>query len=280
VLILGETGVGKSRLARRIHAKSPRADRPFFEVNCASLGPQLVESELFGHERGAFTGATAQKRGIVEAAEGGTLFLDEVGDLPPGVQAQLLTFVDHRRFRRVGGTRTLIADVRIIAASNADLRQLAERGSFRRDLFYRLSVVPVEVPPLRERREEIPALARQVLEELTIREPGRLTYLDRGFTEALQRYDWPGNVRELRNALERALILSRGEPLDAAHLPPEIRSSGRKTRDASDRLEDVERSHILRVLEEVKGNRTRAAERLGISRSTLKRKLAEMGLSE
>ncbi len=274
VLILGETGVGKSWLARRLHARSPRAAKPFLEINCASLGPQLVESELFGHERGAFTGATAQKRGLVEAAEGGTLFLDEIGELPAGVQAQLLTFLDTRSFRRVGGTRTMIADVRILAATNADLRQLAESGAFRKDLYYRLSVIPLRMPPLRDRGADLPALAKSLLRTLA-RAPGRKApRLDRQVLAALRGYPWPGNVRELRNALERAVILARGAPLGIAHLPPELRD-GAALADASSRLDELERRHIDQVLTSVKGNRTKAAELLGISRSTLKRKLAE-----
>src|SRR5262245_50239198 len=279
VLLLGETGVGKGWLARRIHAQSPRAGKPFFEVNCASLSTQLVESELFGHERGAFTGATSQKRGLVEVAEGGTLFLDEIGELPLAVQAQLLTFLDSREFRRVGGTRTLTADVRLLAATNVDLKKAGDRGTFRRDLYYRLSVVPIEVPPLRERREEIPQLARLLAEDLSKRiSVGRRPGLNRRVLAALQKYDWPGNVRELRNALERAMILARGGAIDLEHLPPELR--GAVPGGSSERLEDVERNHILRVLEAANGNRTHAADILGISRSTLKRKLIDYGVKD
>jgi len=279
VLLLGETGVGKGWFARRIHAHSPRAERPFVELNCASLSPQLVESELFGHERGAFTGAVGQKRGLVEAAEGGTLFLDEIGELPQGVQAQLLTFLDSRVFRRVGSTRTLTADVRLVAATNVELKKAAERGAFRRDLYYRLSVVPIEVPPLRERREEIPSLARTLVAELANRVSGRKrTSLARPVIAALQRYDWPGNVRELRNVLERAMILARGGAIELEHLAPELRDGA--PGDKSETLADVERAHILRVLETCRENRTRAAEVLGISRSTLKRKLAEYGVAD
>jgi len=273
VLLLGETGVGKSWLARRIHRASPRAQKQFFELNCASLDQALLESELFGHERGAFTGANAQKRGIVEAAEGGTLFLDEVGELPAGVQAKLLTFLESRTFRRLGGTRAMQADVRLLAATNADLKELVARGAFRRDLYFRLSVVPIEVPPLRERREEIPGLVRGVLVELG---RGRSPTVSRAAMSALRRYDWPGNVRELRNVLERALILGRGQPIDVPHLSPEVQR-GSKTKTSSARLEDVERAHIQEILASVEGNRTRAAELLGISRSTLKRKLIELG---
>jgi PAS domain S-box-containing protein len=274
VLLLGETGVGKGWFARRIHERSPRAEKPYFELNCATMSGQLVESELFGHERGAFTGAVGQKHGIVEVAAGGSLFLDEIAELPLPVQAQLLTFLDQRTFRRVGGTRTLQADCRVLAATNADLKAACERGTFRRDLYFRLTVVPITVPPLRERREEIPALARALLNELSHSGKTKKQVLSRSVMRALQGYAWPGNVRELRNALERALILSRGEPIGLEHLAPEIR--GEVTAAASsDLLSDIERRHIMRVLDEAKGNRTRAAELLGLSRSTLKRKLAE-----
>jgi PAS domain S-box-containing protein len=280
VLLLGETGVGKSWMARRIHRQSPRAQKPLFEVNCASLSSQLVESELFGHERGAFTGATTQKRGIVEAAEGGTLFLDEIGELPLPVQAQLLTFLDARAFRRVGGMRSMSADVRLIAATNVDLKELVDRGAFRRDLYYRLSVVPIEVPPLRERREEIPLLARQILVELEKRAGRKHTAFGRGVSAALQRHGWSGNVRELRNALERALIVSSEGPIELEHLPAEMRGDAAAPKSGTApvtdlTLEDIEKAHIQRVLASVAGNRTRAAEVLGISRSTLKRKLNE-----
>jgi two-component system response regulator HydG len=277
VLLLGETGVGKSWLAQRIHARSPRAAAPFLEINCATLAPALLESELFGHERGAFTGAQAQKRGLVEAADGGTLFLDEVGELPMSVQAQLLTFLDQRSFRRLGATRSLRADVRIIAATNVDLVKAVSRGAFRADLYYRLSVFPVRVPPLRERREELPGLTASMLADLVRRADRREASLDPGVARALAQYGWPGNLRELRNALERALILSRGGPIRLEHLPPEV-VGGRPAPGTAlpQRLDDLERVHIQSVLEQVRGNRTLASEILGISRSTLKRKLAEL----
>lgn len=279
VMLLGETGVGKGWLARRIHETSPRAARPYVEINCASLSPQLVESELFGHERGAFTGATAMTRGLVEAADGGTLFLDEVAELPLAVQAKLLTFLDERRFRRVGGTRVMSVDVRLIAATNVDLLSRVRRGEFRKDLFYRLSVVPLSVPPLRERRDEIRGLAQTILSELATRSPRRAgADLGEGVLEALDAHDWPGNVRELRNVLERAIILSGGGSIQLRHLPADLRRPGRDPGSpiTSVPLAALERSHILRLLTSVGGNRTRAAERLGIGRSTLKRKLAEM----
>jgi two-component system response regulator AtoC len=283
VLLLGETGVGKSWMARRIHQSSPRRDKPFFEINCAGLGPQLVESELFGHERGAFTGAVSQKRGLVETAEGGTLFLDEIGELSVAVQAQLLTFLDTHRFRRVGGTRLLEADVRLVAATNVDLKQAAEDGRFRRDLYYRLSVVPIRIPALRERREEVEALAREVLVDLGRRSGNHRPAITREAVRALEGYAWPGNIRELRNALERALILARGEPIDVRHLPAELAlpsPPATNTGGEARSLEDMERKAILAALEETGGNRTRAAAKLGISRSTMKRKLAAMGLKE
>ena len=283
VLLLGETGAGKSWIARRIHQQSPRADKPFFEINCAGLSPQLVESELFGHERGAFTGAMAQKRGLVETAEGGTLFLDEVAELSPAIQAELLTFIDTRRFRRVGGMRTLSSDVRLVAATNVDLKTAVEAGRFRRDLFYRLSVVPIRIPPLRERIEEIQALASDVLAEFGRRSGRYHQALRKEVIDALVGYSWPGNIRELRNTLERALILCAGGEIEVRHLPMELHAPiPGGTPPTSDTLDlgTLERTTILRMLEECEGNRTRAAERLGISRSTLKRKLASMRADE
>ena len=276
VLLLGETGVGKSYLARRIHAGSKRGARPFLEVNCAGLEPQLVESELFGHERGAFTGASHPKRGLVEAAAGGTLFLDEVAELPAPVQAKLLTFLDNRTFRRVGGEANLRADVRIVAATNADLADLVQRGAFRRDLYYRVSVLPVRIPPLRERRAELAELAGAIVRELRPRAPAVAMPLPPDVVAAFARYAWPGNLRELRNTLERALILGRGERIEMSHLPPEIAQppAMRGESGAPGTLESVERGHIQLVLDSVAGNRTLAARVLGISRSTLNRKLA------
>ncbi len=276
VLLLGETGVGKSRLARRIHARSTRARRPFLEINCASFDANLVESELFGHERGAFTGASHPKRGLVEAAAGGTLFLDEIGELPLAVQSKLLSFLDDRNFRRVGGVVNLRADLRLIAATNADLEALVAAGTFRSDLYYRLRVMPVHVPPLRDRSSEIPEMAAAILEEL--RRGAKDVKLTRELTRALTRYGWPGNLRELRNALERALILARGGPLALEHLPPEVLAAADPRKlgtDGDARLAGVERRHIERVLASAGGNRTVAAEMLGISRSTLNRKIVE-----
>jgi PAS domain S-box-containing protein len=281
VLLLGETGVGKSWLARRIHAESPRSDRPFFEINCAGLAPQLLESELFGHEKGAFTGASGVKRGLVETAEGGTLFLDEVGELSLAVQAQLLTFLDGKTFRRVGGTRVLAADVRLIAATNVDLKAAVAAGTFRRDLYYRLNVVPLRVPPLRERREELVDLAQRILKELGRRSGRSNVRLAPSAVDVFEHYDWPGNIRELRNTLERALILGASEDIEADDLPLELRErrasgTSRAVPDVPKPLDEVEREQILQALKRTSGNRTKAAELLGISRSTMKRRLAEM----
>jgi two-component system response regulator HydG len=283
VLLLGETGVGKSRLARYLHAQSARAGAPFLEVNCAGLEPQLAESELFGHEKGAFTGAARAKRGLVEAAAGGTLFLDEVGELTPPVQAKLLTFLDERTFRRVGGTALLRADVRLLAATNADLEARVAAGAFRRDLYYRLRVLPITLPPLRDRPGDLPALVRSLLAELRPRvahPPPARDVLD-----AFARYPWPGNLRELRNALERALLLADGGPLRLEHLPAEIRApgpaaagprapAGLATNEGDLSLDGAERRHVAWVLARAGGNHTAAAAALGISRSTLNRKLA------
>jgi two-component system, NtrC family, response regulator AtoC len=280
VLLLGETGVGKSWWARRLHEQSARKDRPFFEINCAALAPQLLESELFGHEKGAFTGAVGLKRGLVETAEGGTLFLDEVGELSPSVQAQLLTFLDGKTFRRVGGTRVLTADVRLVAATNVDLKKAVAAGTFRSDLYYRLSVVPIRIPPLRERREDLGDLALGILRQLGRRSGRADVRMTREAVDVLAAYDWPGNIRELRNALERALIMGASAEITAEDLPSEIRErkrSGRvRTAEVAQPLETVEREQILRALRQTNGNRTKAAELLGISRATMKRRLADM----
>ncbi len=277
VLLLGETGVGKGFVARLIHDRSARAKRPFFEVNCASLGAQLVESELFGHERGAFTGAATQKRGLVEAADGGTLFLDEVGELPLPVQAQLLTFLDDKSFRRVGGTRALTANVRILAATNRNLQEAMTSGAFRRDLYYRLNVIPLAIPALRDRRADIPNLSRRILSRLARRDASRPEpELGPGVLQALQRYSWAGNVRELKNALERATILSGGLRIETRHLALGAQSVASEPPSILGTLAEVERVHIEHTLSSVQGNRTQAAQLLGISRSTLKRKLSAM----
>jgi PAS domain S-box-containing protein len=276
ILLLGETGVGKTVIARRIHTLGPRAKRPFLAVNCAALEPHLAESELFGHERGAFTGAAQQKRGLVEAADGGTLFLDEIGELSLAVQAKLLTFLDTRAFRRVGAIRNLSADARIIAATNVNLEVAVAQGAFRADLYYRLKVMPIFIPPLRERREDLPVLVAQLLAELPRGGSAQRVLADE-VLRAIERYPWPGNLRELRNALERATLLARGAPIGLEHLPAEVRALPEVTV-PGESLEDLERRHILEVLERAGGHRSHAAVALGISRSTLARKLAALGV--
>ena len=290
VIITGESGVGKDVLARFIHARSSRADSPVIGVNCAALPETLFESEFFGHERGAFTGATATKRGLIEAADGSTLFLDEVGEMPLQTQVKLLQFLEEGRFRRVGSTRDRASDVRVIAATNRNLAEDVTAGRFRADLFYRLNVISLHVPPLRQRREDIPALVGHFLALNRERFNRPALDLSDEARRRLDSYDWPGNVRELRNTLERAAALAYGDLIEADQLLPAARASeaagadnASASREASPSsstsapvtLEQLERQHILRVLEEAGGNRERAAAILGISARTLYRKLRE-----
>jgi formate hydrogenlyase transcriptional activator len=279
-LILGETGTGKELIARAIHAQSDRNDRPLICVNCAALPSDLAESELFGHEKGAFTGALSRRTGRFELADEGTLFLDEVGDLSPEIQAKLLRVLQEGEFERLGSSETRSTDVRIIAATSRDLMRAVGEGSFRADLFYRLSVVPVAIPPLRERREDIPLLVWHFIEQA--RSQGRTAILDvpTETMESLVAYDWPGNVRELYNVIERSLILTRGPVLT---IQDALLNSHVSTMpaDSSDELDEVERSHILAVLERcgwtVKGTGN-AAERLGLHPSTLRARMHKLGI--
>ena len=260
VLITGETGTGKELIARAIHRASPRREGPLVRVNCAAISPQLIESELFGHEKGAFTGAAQQRAGRVERASSGTLFLDEVSELPLEAQAKLLRVLQEREFERVGGNTTLSVDVRVIAATNRDLRALVREGRFRSDLYFRLDVVPVHVPRLAERRADIPLLAEHFLRQLEGRWGRKLGGLSRPALERLAMYEWPGNVRELANVIERAAVLNDGGPIEVpaellAFAEPEAGSraapvpSAREQADAVLPLLEVERSHILRALE-------------------------------
>jgi DNA-binding NtrC family response regulator len=291
VIITGESGTGKDVLARFIHARSSRADSPVIGVNCAALPETLFESEFFGHERGAFTGATATKRGLIEAADGSTLFLDEVGEMPLQTQVKLLQFLEEGRFRRVGSTRDRASDVRVIAATNRNLADDVTAGRFRADLFYRLNVISLHVPPLRRRREDIPALVEHFLALYRERFNRPALDLSDEARRRLDSYDWPGNVRELRNCLERASALAAGDLIEADQLlPASARASEGANADnasapnedspssstnAPVTLEQLERQHILRVLEEANGNRERAAAILGISARTLYRKIRE-----
>ncbi|GMU66246.1 MAG: hypothetical protein AMXMBFR36_25200 [Acidobacteriota bacterium] len=274
VLLLGETGTGKELAARSLHELSLRSARPFVPVECSGLVETLIESELFGHERGSFTGAYARKPGLVEAAAGGTLFLDEVGDVPLAMQAKLLRFLETGSFRRVGGTDLLRADARIVAATHRDLASMVERGEFRADLYFRLTPYPVRVPPLRERIEDLELLAAAIGRRLGC-DTGRCQ-LQRGALEALRRHPFPGNVRELRNVLERACLLSDGGPIGLAHLPVQIAAPGAALAPTPDRvrpLEEVERDYLRWAADRFGGDRGALARALGLSERTLFRKL-------
>lgn len=282
VLLTGESGTGKEVAAQWIHARSRRASGPFVAVNCATLSDHLLESDLFGHEKGAFTGAVARRRGKIELAEGGTFFLDEIGELRPDLQTKLLRVLQERRYERVGGTCSLEADVRWIAATNRDLSAEIRAGRFREDLYHRLAVFPLRMPSLRERREDIPFLAEALLQRIA-REIGRPGLaLDEGAKKLLGQAEWPGNVRELGNALERAAILDEGPVITAAGLAWLLGSgqgpSAPEPSLAAPTMEEAERAAILRALAQFSGNRRKAAEHLGIGQRTLYEKLKRYGI--
>jgi PAS domain S-box-containing protein len=275
-LILGETGTGKELLARAIHHLSARKDRALVMVNCASLPPTLIEAELFGREKGAYTGAMTRMAGRFEVADGSTLFLDEVGELPLEVQAKLLRILQDGEFERLGSTKTLRVNVRVIAATNRDLEKDIQEGRFRKDLYYRLSVFPIVIPPLRERPEDIPLLAWAFIREFEKKMGKRIESIPRRVMDALQRYAWPGNARELRNVIEHAMIVSKGGTLEV-RLP----ASGSGESPTSGNLEEVERRHILSVLEKTGWRLTGqggAAERLGLKRTTLQSRMKKLGI--
>jgi two-component system, NtrC family, response regulator AtoC len=277
VLLEGESGTGKGLAAEEIHSLSGRAAGPFLDLNCAGLSPALLESELFGHEQGAFTDASRAKPGLLEIAAGGTVFLDEIGDMPLEVQSRLLKVLEGRRFRRVGGLRDLTANVRLVTASNRDLRAMVRDGDFRQDLFYRLHVFAITIPPLRERREDILPLAHHFLNELNQVMGTSVEGVEASATEFLLGYPWPGNARELRNVVERAVILAREGRIGAHHLPSDLSSSRYRAAsgngEALKALSEMESDHIERVLEATGGNIKRAAEILGVSRTTLYNKI-------
>ncbi|MDH3251145.1 MAG: sigma-54 dependent transcriptional regulator [Ignavibacteria bacterium] len=289
VLIQGASGTGKELIASLIHRRSPRSNRPFVAVNCASILDTLLESELFGHEKGAFTSAVSTKQGLVEVANGGTLFLDEVGDISPAIQPKLLRFLETGEFRRVGGTNILCVDVRVVSATNKDLREEVAAARFREDLLYRLNVITLQMPLLRDRRDDIPVLAEFFLQKKgRIKNPKKLSP---SALDALVHYDWPGNVRELEHVLEGALLMSAGDTIEVADLSPSLHRpstgdqhavtlpQGPVPADSSVSLEELERIHIDRVLRENNFNRTRSAELLGISVKTLYLKIKKFGLS-
>lgn len=280
VLITGESGVGKELVADAIHELSPRKGKPLVKVHCAALAATLLESELFGHEKGAFTGAVGRKRGRFELAHEGTLFLDEIGEIDQNVQIKILRVLQEKKFERVGGEETLEVDVRIVAATNRDLKAEIEKGTFREDLYYRLNVVNLHVPPLRERKDDIPLLATAFLKEFA-RENGKpIEALDNRARAALYAYDWPGNVRELRNCLESAVVMAKGHLITVDDLPPTIRNSseaGWIRVPMGIPLEEAEKIIIRDTLSAQRGNKSRTAEVLQIGRKTLHRKLAEWG---
>jgi two-component system response regulator HydG len=279
VLITGESGVGKERVARLIHEESSRASGPFLAINCAALSETLLESELFGHARGAFTGAVRDRPGLLEAASGGTLLLDEVGEMPPSVQVKLLRALQERQIRRVGENRDRPIRVRVLAATHRTLAQEVEAGRFRKDLFYRLRVVELAVPPLRERREDLLPLARSLLASAAERMGRPVPALTPRAADQLARYDWPGNVRELENAMERAVALAQGRRVDLEDLPEDIRGAlpGPVLTGGVRTLEELERDYILAALEHNGGNQTVTARQLGIGAATLYRKLKQYG---
>ena len=302
VLILGESGTGKDLLAQEIHARSPRAGRAYVAVNCAALPETLIESELFGYERGAFTGALQQKKGRFEQAHGGTIFLDEIGDMNPVTQAKVLRVLENRTIERLGGTQSFPVDVRVISATHRNLPEEIRGGKFREDLFYRLRVVSISLPPLRAHKEDIPVLAEAFLQMhgAKLRRSGAVTgaannstvRLTREAVAALERYDWPGNVRELKNALERALVLSRGDELDVADLPEEVisgqgpaRNSGAATngsdlseKDFRKAKRKFEVAYLLKQLSDHHWNVSRTAATIGLHRKSLQEKLRELGI--
>jgi DNA-binding NtrC family response regulator len=280
VLITGESGVGKELVADALHELSPRKGKPLVKVHCAALAATLLESELFGHEKGSFTGAISRKRGRFELANEGTLFLDEIGEIDQNVQIKILRVLQEKKFERVGGEDTLEVDVRIVSATNRDLKAEIEKGTFREDLFYRLNVVNVHVPPLRERKDDIPLLATAFLKEFSAENGKRIEGLDPRARAALYAYDWPGNVRELRNCMESAVVMAKGTVLAPDDLPPTVHASS----DApwirvpiGTTLAEAEKLVIRETLSSNKGNKSRTAEVLDIGRKTLHRKLAEYG---
>lgn len=284
VLISGESGTGKEVVARYIHTLSARSDEPFLSINCGALPESLLESELFGHVKGSFTGAVKDKDGLLVAAEGGTFFLDEIGEMSPSTQVKLLRAIQEREVIPVGSTKPVPVDVRIVAATNRDLEEEIGRGAFRSDLYYRLNVIQLRLPPLRERREDIPILATHFLDGHSLGAGHELRLTDEAM-EVLADYDWPGNVRELENALERAVVVSKKSVIDSAALPERVREAPAPRLVATElppnpTMEVVERAYILWVLESEGGNKTRAAEVLGIDPSTLYRKLNRYGIDE
>ncbi len=287
VLITGESGTGKEVVAKAIHQNSPRKDKPFVPINCGAIPENLLESELFGHEKGAFTGAEKRKEGLFESADKGTLFLDEVGELPMGMQVKLLRVLQEREFRRVGGTTNIPLDIRLVAATNQNLENMVKRGTFREDLYYRLNVVSMELPPLRHRLEDIPLLMENFYQRLT----GSTEYhLDKSVLERLYNYGWPGNIRELENLVERSVVLDEDGRMTLETLPAHLKNSSSQSTEMlleipdkfnlEEWLEDIERTMLLKALEKSGGVRKQAAELLGISFRSIRYRLDKLGIND
>jgi len=278
VLITGDSGTGKELVARATHSQSYRKDKPFVAVSCAALPESLLESELFGHEKGAFTGAHAQRKGKFEAANRGTLFLDEIGEMSANIQVHLLRVLEEKEFTRVGGNELVKVDVRVISATNKDIKKAVADGQFREDLYYRLNVVTIDLPPLRERKEDIPLLAQHFLKKFAVENQKEITGFSPEANDFLLNYEWPGNVRELENAIERAVILAKNPYIEVADLPQESLTLARSTAQAKS-LAEIEKNHILNILSRTHGNNlSEAARILGISRATLYNKIKEYGI--
>jgi transcriptional regulator with GAF, ATPase, and Fis domain len=283
VLLAGESGVGKDLIARAIHFHSPRKDRPFVKINCTALPENLMESELFGYEKGAFTGATTSKPGKFEQADSGTVMLDEIGDVPANIQVKLLRVLQEREFERLGSNKTLHIDVRVVAATNRDLRAALEDGTFREDLYYRLNVVPLEIPPLRERKEDIPYLARHFVEKLAPEMGDQVTGITDAAIDKLMQYSWPGNVRELENVIERSMVMTSGDKLDADDIRLDMNlrprhSNGDLTLPEGMSLDVYEQELIRDALKRANGNKSQAARLLGLTRNALRYRLTQMGI--
>lgn len=277
VLLTGETGTGKGLFARAIHYHSKRSSHPFVPINCSTLNENLLESELFGHTKGAFTSAVADKPGLFELSDKGTFFFDEIGDISPTIQGKLLEVLQDKSIKRVGGTKFIKVDVRIIVATNKNIQSLVKEGRFREDLFYRLNVFPIHLPPLRERKEDIPVLAEHFLKRFNQGRRKNIKGIHKETIKKLMAYDWPGSIRELENVIERAVILEEGWFISLGVLPSHIQKrKGSSVKQKT--LQEAEMEHILRALEESGGNRTKAAVSLGITRSTLYEKMKRSGL--
>jgi DNA-binding NtrC family response regulator len=277
VLITGESGTGKELVAKAIHNYSYRFNKPFVAISCAALPENILESELFGHEKGSFTGAHIQRKGKFEFADGGTLFMDEIGEMSANIQVHLLRVLEEKEFTRVGGNEVVKVDVRVISATNKDMKQEVRQGNFREDLYYRLNVVNIELPPLRDRKEDIPLLAEHFLKEFALENSKDIGQFNPDAMDLLLNYDWPGNVRELENTIERAVILSKNSSIDQADLLLE-ENNGRSKEKSLDSITEIEKKHIANVLEECGGNYSRTAGILGISRMTLYNKIKAYGI--